>query len=221
MTGPPYYRSVASLPRTLPIFPLPGVLLLPRGTLPLNVFEPRYVAMVEDALRGERLIGMIQPDEEAEDVGRAHCYAIGCAGRMTQLAEADDGRWLVTLTGVARFRLTRELAQAEGGYRLVEPDFTPFAGDLEVAGGGTAIDRQALLDHLRAFFRKKRIDANWEAIEKADDESLVTALAMVCPFRPPERQALLEAPDVAARAATLMALLRMGGEGGEDHDVRQ
>ncbi len=221
MTGLPYYRSVADLPRALPIFPLPGVLLLPRGTLPLNVFEPRYVAMVEDALRGERLVGMIQPDEEAEDVGRAHCYAIGCAGRMTQLGETDDGRWLVTLTGVARFRLARELAHAEGGYRLVEPDFTPFAGDLEAVGGAATIDRKALLGHLRAFFHKKRIDANWEAIEKADDESLVTALAMICPFRPPERQALLEAPDVAARAATLMALLRMGGEGGEDHDVRQ
>lgn len=221
MTGLPYYRSIAALPPVLPIFPLPGVLLLPRGTLPLNIFEPRYVAMVEDALRGERLIGMIQPDREAEDVGRAHCYQVGCAGRMTQLTETDDGRWLITLTGIARFRRARELACATGGYRMVEPDFAPFANDLGTAAGAGAVDRKTLLDYLRAFFRKKRIDANWEAIEKVDDDSLVTALAMVCPFRPPERQALLEAPDGAALATTLMALLRMASEGDEDDGVRQ
>ncbi len=221
MTGFPYYRSIDALPGTIPIFPLPGALLLPRGALPLNIFEPRYLAMVEDALKGERLIGMIQPDEEAEDIGRAHCFSIGCAGRITRFTETDDGRFLITLAGVARFRMARELPGADGGYRLVEADFAPFGDDLRSRGGAGAIERDALIAHLKAFFRRKRIDADWEAIGKADDESLVTALSMVCPFQPPEKQALLEAADFVARARTLAALLQMGGEGDEDDATRQ
>ncbi len=221
MTGMPFYHAVDELPRTLAIFPLPGALLLPRGTLPLNIFEPRYLAMIEDALKAERLIGMIQPSEDATDVGAAACYSIGCAGRITQFTETDDGRFLITLTGVARFRMSRELPQMDGGYRLIEPDFTPFAGDLRVQGGTGMIERETLIAHLKAFFSRKQIEANWEAIEKADDESLVTALSMVCPFQPPEKQALLEAVDFVARAETLIALLQMGGDGDEDDAVRQ
>ena len=221
MAGFPYYRSIDEMPETIPIFPLPGVLLLPRGALPLNVFEPRYVAMVEDVLGAERLIGVIQPDEEAEDAGRAHCFSIGCAGRVTRFAETDDGRFLVTLSGVARFRVARELPEADGGYRSIAADFSPFGADLRPDDGAGAIERDALIAHLEAFFRRKRIDADWEAIGKADDESLVTTLSMVCPFRPPEKQALLEAPDVVARARTLAALLRMGGRGDEDEATRQ
>jgi Lon protease-like protein len=221
MTGMPYFHAVEEMPRTLAIFPLPGALLLPRGTLPLNIFEPRYLAMVEDALKAERLIGMIQPSVDAADVGAAPCYSIGCAGRITQFTETDDGRFLITLTGVARFRVARELPHMEGGYRLVEPDFAAFAADLRSQGGTGVIARDALIGHLKTFFSKKQIEANWEAIEKADDESLVTALSMVCPFQPSEKQALLEAVDFVARAQTLIALLQMGGDGDEDDAVRQ
>jgi len=212
MAGLPYYRSIRELPRTLPVFPLPGVLLLPRGTLPLNIFEPRYVAMFDDALRTDRLLGMIQPCEDAPDVGAAATYDIGCAGRITQFQETDDGRYVLTLTGIARFQVTRELPQSESGYRLVEPDFSEFADDLTSIEGTGMIDREGILHHLREFFTARRIDANWDAIEQADDESLVTALAMVCPFEPSEKQALLEARDFTTRADTLLALLQMGSE---------
>jgi Lon protease-like protein len=212
MAGLPFSRSISELPRTLPVFPLPGALLLPRGTLPLNIFEPRYVAMFDHALKTDRLIGMIQPCEDAPDVGAAATYDIGCAGRVTQFQETDDGRYVLTLTGIARFHVAREMPQSDSGYRLVEPDFAEFADDLGGTHGTGLIDRDGLLRHLREFFSHRGIDANWDAIEQADDESLVTALAMVCPFEPSEKQALLEARDLMTRADTLLALLQMGGE---------
>ena len=212
MAGVPFYRTISDLPHKLRVFPLPGALLLPRGTLPLNIFEPRYVAMFDDALKSERLIGMIQPCEDAPDVGVAATYDIGCAGRITQFQETDDGRYVLTLTGIARFRIIKELAQSDSGYRSVEPDFVGFADDLDAIGGTGMIDRDVLLFHLREFFSHRGIDANWDAIEQADDESLVTALAMVCPFEPSEKQALLEARDLMTRADTLLALLQMGGD---------
>ncbi len=220
MAGKPYYATPAALPGTLPIFPLPGALLLPHGSLPLNIFEPRYVAMIDDALAGARLIGMIQPDREAADVGTAHTYGIGCAGRITQLTETDDGRYLVSLAGVARFRIARELPGQDGGYRLVEPDFSGFAADL-VEDKAVEVDRARLFTHLRAFFTGRGIDANWEAMEKADDAGLVTALAMVCPFSPAEKQALLEAANTTRRAETLIALLQMGGSDDDEDAPRQ
>jgi len=220
MAGKPYYENLAALPRTLPIFPLPGALLLPHGSLPLNIFEPRYVAMVEDALAGARLIGMIQPDQEADDVGVAHTYAVGCAGRIVQMTESDDGRYLVSLAGIARFRIARELPRMEGGYRLVEPDFAPYAADL-AEEGEAEIDRAGLFTQLKGFFARKAIEANWEAMQKADDASLVTALAMVCPFSPAEKQALLEATNTARRAETLIALLQMGGAEDDEDAPRQ
>ena len=164
MTGMPYYHSVDELPRTMPIFPLPGALLLPRGTLPLNIFEPRYVAMIEDALKTERLIGMIQPDEECEDVGAAHVFSIGCAGRITQFTETDDGRYLVTLTGVLRFRVGRELPEMDHGYRLIEPDFASFGDDLRSQGGTGVIERDILIDHLKEIY----IDATLKTIETSN-----------------------------------------------------
>lgn len=220
MAGKPYYRNVAELPRTLPIFPLPGALLLPHGSLPLNIFEPRYVAMIDDALAGGRLVGMIQPDEEAADPGAAHTYEVGCAGRIVQLTETDDGRYGIALAGVARFRVARELPRMAGGYRLVEPDFGPYAADLGEEAA-VPIDRTQLFRELKGFFARKAIEANWEAMQKADDASLVTALAMVCPFSPPEKQALLEAPNTSRRAETLIALLQMGGVEDEDGAPRQ
>ena len=221
MAGLPYYRSVSNLPRAIPIFPLPGALLLPRGSLPLNIFEPRYVSMIEDALKSDRVIGMIQPDEEAEDVGSAHCFEIGCAGRIIQFTETDDGRYLITLIGLARYRMIRELPNSDAGYRLIETDYSAFAEDLKSSGGSGVIERATLITNLKQFFRKKQIDADWEAIEKANDETLVTALAMVCPFQPLEKQALLEARDFLDRARTLATLLQIGSREDDDIPVRQ
>ena len=221
MAGLPYYRSVSDLPRAIPIFPLPGALLLPRGSLPLNIFEPRYVSMIEDALKSDRVIGMIQPNEEAEDVGSAHCFEIGCAGRIIQFTETDDGRYLITLIGLARYRMIRELPSSDDGYRLIETDYSAFADDLKSFGGTGVIERGTLIANLKQFFRKKQIDADWAAIEKANDETLVTALAMVCPFQPLEKQALLEARDFLERARTLTTLLQIGSREDDDSPVRQ
>lgn len=221
MAGKPYFESIAALPRTLAIFPLPGALLLPAGTLPLNIFEPRYLAMVDDALAGSRMIGMIQPDDESGDVGAAHTYQVGCTGRITQFTETEDGRYLISLTGIARFRIGRELPMMDGGYRLVEPDYSGFAADLKADDEVLEIDRESLFTHLRAFFQSRSIDANWDAMEEADDASLVTALAMVCPFATAEKQALLEATNGSRRAETLIALLQMGGAEDGDDATRQ
>ena len=219
MPGKPYCEDVGALPGTLPIFPLPGVVLLPGGILPLNVFEPRYVAMIDDALAGARLVGMVQPDRQTGDVGAAHTYPVGCAGRIVKMTETDDGRYLISLAGIARFRIARELAIMGGGYRAVEPDFSAFAGDLREES--VTVDRERLFGHLRAYFEKKSIDANWEAIEKADDAGLVTALSMVCPFGAAEKQALLEAANTLRRAETLIALLQMAIAESNENATRQ
>ena len=169
-----------ALPDDLPIFPLTGVLLLPRGRLPLNIFEPRYLAMTRDALRGERLIGMVQPSDPAASGINPPVYPVGCAGRITAFAETEDGRYLITLTGLSRFRISQELALVSG-YRRVVPDWQPFAGDLD-AGGDSAFDRDRLLRGLRGFFAQRQVSADWQAMEKAPGEHLVTSIAMLCPF---------------------------------------
>lgn len=205
------------LPAELPIFPLPGVLLLPGGRLPLNIFEPRYLAMTRAALAGPRLIGMIQPREEAADVGAASTFPVGCAGRVVAFSETDDGRYLITLAGVARFRLAAELAPAAEGFRRVRPDFAPYRGDLEPAPAESGIDRPALVAALKRYFERNDLSADWSAVEKAPDERLVTSLAMLCPFAPAEKQVLLEAPTLLARAQAMTAILQMGAHeaGGE------
>ena len=201
------------LPSALPIFPLTGVLLLPRGRLPLNIFEERYLAMTADALRCSRMIGMIQPQEgEGEgDAGDPPVYRTGCAGRMTQFSETEDGRFLITLTGVARFDIARELPQ-DRLYRRVVPEWRRYRGDLEESV--SAIDRPRLLAALRPFFQRHGIAAEWQAVEATPDERLVTTVAMVCPFAPAEKQALLEAPGMAERARLLTALVEMAVLGG-------
>ena len=202
-----------ALPDILPIFPLTGVLLLPRGRLPLNIFEPRYLAMTQDALKGERLIGMVQPNEPQDDNrGRGATpnppiYPIGCAGRITAFTETDDGRYLITLTGVSRFRIREELPVLDG-YRRIVPDWQPFARDL-AAGAEPKFDRERLVRGLRGFFAQRQATADWEAIEKAPGEHLITSVAMLCPFPPSEKQALLEAADVEERAQLLTALVEM------------
>ena len=205
----------AAPPEVLPIFPLPGVLLLPRGRLPLVLFEPRYVNMALDALGNQRIIGMVQTKgAQAHPVpDDAPVYTIGCAGRITQFSETADGRLLITLTGVRRFRIVdeRELMR---GYRRVTADFSAFAGD-EEAGDGALADRPRLLDALRAYFRVKELDADWEAIGEADDEALVTSLAMICPLAAEEKQALLETNDAGERAKLLTGLIEMAALEGD------
>lgn len=210
---------VEELPAEFPVFPLTGALLLPGGRLPLNIFEKRYLAMVEDALGGGRMFGMIQPDAKAPATPRGPgLYGVGCLGRLASFSETGDGRYLITLLGLARFRVADELGMRRG-YRRVRADFSPFARDL-APPDAAGVEREALLRALRAYFTARGFDANWDAINEMDDAALVTTLTMVCPFEPAEKQALLEAPATAERARRLVALLAMGAYDPEDGDGR-
>jgi len=202
--------GLAELPGEIAIFPLPGALLLPGGRLPLNIFEPRYLAMVDDALGAGRHFGMIQPEPEAP-AGPAgpRTYRVGCLGRIASFSETEDGRHLITLAGVTRFRIAEELPM-QHGYRRVRADYAGFADDLAPDAASAEVDQAQLLAALRPFFRARQIDANWEAIERTEPAMLVLILSMICPFAVPEKQALLEAPSPAERARTLIALLQMG-----------
>jgi Lon protease-like protein len=191
----------------VPIFPLAGVLLLPRGKLPLNIFEPRYLAMVEDALSGNRMIGIIQPSDPLSRASVPPVYPIGCAGRITSFSETDDGRCLITLTGVCRFETVRELPIVRG-YRRVDVSWERFAADLEEPGPAL-FDRARLVEGLRTYFKIPGISANWDAIESTPDERLITSLAMICPFEPSEKQALLECGSLSERASMMIAIIEM------------
>lgn len=208
MSRLPFDPAFDELPGSLPIFPLPGVLLLPGGRLPLNVFEPRYLAMVGDSLKSHRLVGMVQPAGAAEgDVGRAEVYGTGCAGRITAFQETEDRRYLITLTGLIRFDVREELP-ALRGYRVVQADWSRYAGDLaEVDPPG--IDRPRILDALRAYFEATGISGDWDAIDETPNEKLITSIAMICPFDASEKQALLEAPSLEQRAEAITAILEM------------
>ena len=197
----------AALPQILPIFPLTGVLLLPRGRLPLNIFEPRYLAMTRAALAGERLIGMVQPSDPRVAGDNPLVYPTGCAGRVTSFSETDDGRFLIALTGISRFRIREELPLLEG-YRRVVPEWSEFAGDLQ-SEDEPDFDRDRLLRGLRAYFQHHQMQADWDAITSVPGERLVTSIAMICPFEPSEKQALLEAPDLEERARLLTAIVEM------------
>jgi uncharacterized protein len=201
-------QDAIALCETLPIFPLPGVLLLPRGQLPLNIFEPRYLAMTRDALAGDRLIGMVQPSDPHQPLsGNPPVYPTGCAGRITSFSETEDGRFLITLTGLCRFRIGEELP-LEKGYRRVVPRWDEFARDLR-SDRSSQFDRERLLRGLRTYFDQHQIKAEWDAIGSVPGERLVTQIAMACPFEPSEKQALLEAPDLEARAQLLTAIVEM------------
>ena len=208
MTWPPFFPSFDELSQTLPIFPLTGVLLLPRGQLPLNIFEPRYIAMIDDALSSDRLIGMIQPVDGATNGSAPPVYSTGCAGRITTFDETDDGRYLITLTGLCRFHLEEELATMRG-YRRVKTDWSPFRIDMAPAEDDLDFDRQRLHQALSTYFQRQGISANWDAIDCTPDDRLVTSLAMICPFSACEKQALLEAPTPQERAALLLSLIEM------------
>ena len=200
-------RGGTTLPAILPIFPLTGVLLLPRGRLPLNIFEPRYLAMTRDALAGDRLIGMVQPSDPGASGDNPPVYPTGCAGRITSFAETEDERFLITLTGTCRFRIRDELPLLEG-YRRIVPEWSGFARDLD-SEDEPAFDRERLMRGLKGYFQQHQISADWGAINSVPGERLVTSVAMVCPFEPSEKQALLEASDLNERARLLTAMVEM------------
>lgn len=195
-----------ALSRVIPMFPLNGVLLLPRGLLPLNIFEPRYLAMTRDALAGHKLIGMIQPVESSRGK-KPDVYAIGCVGEIASSADTPDGRILITLRGLCRFAVGRELDVATM-YRQVEADYSRFTADAVPAPAGR-ISRDRLLNALRAYCTRHNMPADWDSINAANDELLVHSLCMICPFTPGEKQALLEAEDFLARTDMLITLLEM------------
>lgn len=207
---PAFHPRLHDLPTEFPVFPLAGALLLPRGRLPLNIFEQRYLAMVEDALGAGRMFGMTQPDPQRPegDTGPG-LYRVGCLGRLSSFSETDDGRYLITLSGLIRFSIVAELAMGRG-YRRVRGDFSAYRADIEAAPGPAGVEREAVLTALRGYFARRNFEANWDAVRRMDDDTLVTTLAMICPFEPAEKQALLEAGTDADRAATLLALLQMG-----------
>jgi Lon protease-like protein len=201
------YHGPDDLAPVIPVFPLAGALLLPRGQMPLNIFEPRYLAMVDDALRsGQRLIGMVQPDTaHPGPEARPNLYKIGCVGRITQLAESGDGRYLIQLTGIARFRIGEEL-DVPTLYRQCRVNYTDFVDDFTARKGEDAVDRKRLLRALQDFLKANDLKADWEGIENAPNEALVNALAMMSPYGAAEKQALLEAPNLKARAELLVAM---------------
>jgi Lon protease-like protein len=213
------YRGPQDCPSVIPVFPLPGALLLPRGQMPLNIFEPRYLAMVDAALRTDRVVGMIQPDADGGGTALTpKLYRVGCAGRITQFAETGDGRYLVTLVGIARFRVAEELATTTL-YRQCRVDFEPYAEDFVARAGEDAVDRAGVLKALRDFVEAADVRVDWDGIDQAPNEALVNALCMMSPFGTREKQALLEAKDLKTRAEVLIAIteieLARGGGGSE------
>jgi Lon protease-like protein len=200
---------LSDLPEEFPIFPLTGALLLPGGRLPLNIFEPRYLAMVEDSLGAGRVFGMVQPDKRlARGETGPGVYRTGCLGRISSFSETDDGRFLITLSGLIRYSIVEEL-EPHHGYRRVRGAFAGFAADLQDGAGVLGMERSILLDALKRYFTHTGVEANWQAIDAMSDAALVTTLCMACPFDPEEKQALLEATGLAERARVLLALLQI------------
>lgn len=211
------YRKTADLPATLAVFPLPGALVFPRWQLPLNIFEPRYLNMIDDAMSGSRLIGMVQT---VGGLRQSPLIAeVGCAGRITSYTETPDGRYLISLTGVCRFGAVREL-DVTTPYRQVKPDWERFAQDLVPPPEGEGRDRETLIAAFRHYAAANGLETDWSALEEASLETLVHALASGCPFGPMEKQALLEAPSLAERATALTALLEFGSAAGGEGPVQ-
>ena len=205
------YRSTGNLPGMIPVFPLAGAILLPRGQLPLNIFEPRYLKMIDDAMRTERIIGMVQPDGEAAILASQMpgepppLCGIGCAGRITSWAETGDGRLVITLTGIARFRLHDELA-AVTPYRQFNVSWDEYAGDLVAGEGQEEVSRERLLEILKEYLDTHGLQADWRAIKLSSNETLVNSLCTISPYGPREKQALLEARTLEDRNQMLIAL---------------
>jgi uncharacterized protein len=213
------YRKPADLPSEIAVFPLTGALLFPRGQIPLNIFEPRYLNMIDDALAGNRLIGLVQPDGRSSRE-KPDLSAVGCVGRLTSFSETDDGRYLITLSGICRFRVVHEL-DVRTPYRQVLADWDPFAADLKPPQSFAGFDRQPLLDALREYLDRNGLKADWSSIDEAQAEPLVNALSALCPFASIEKQALLEADTIEERRDVLIALMSMDlGDLTDDDDER-
>lgn len=222
MPGPRTYDSVEELPHAIPIFPLSRTIMLPRARLPLNIFEPRYLAMVDGALAGDRIIGMIQPRVSEFEQERPELFDVGCAGRITQFGETGDGRYFINLTGICRFRIARELSTTTP-YRQVETDWSGFEGDLTPDMSELPFERQSLIDSLRTYFAKFGQQVDWQSMAGAPAEALIGSLAAICPFSVEEKQALLEAKDVKMRAEILTSLIEMAivsDVGGRDGPIQ-
>lgn len=204
------YRGPGDLPEVIPVFPLSGALLLPRGQMPLNIFEPRYLEMVDDALRdGHRMIGIIQPDTaHSKNEDHPQLFRIGCVGRITQFGETGDGRYILELTGIARFKIVEEL-KVLTPYRQCKVDFFSFVDDFVARKGEDEVDRDAVIETLSKFLKVNALRVDWDGINSAPNEALVNALAMMSPYGPAEKQALLEAPDLKTRAEILIAVTQM------------
>ena len=200
------HLTFEKLPAVIPVFPLTGVLLLPHGQLPLNIFEPRYLTMVDDAMAGSRIIGMIQP----KAFGKTTLYETGCAGRIINFSETDDGRYLITLAGLCRFKIAHE-HDTPKPYRSVSPDWAPYNQDMDRQDEKVAIDRIRLNTLLQNYFRKQEMSCDWEKVDIAPDADLLTALAMICPLGPSEKQALLESENIKTRTELFMTLIEMAG----------
>ena len=200
------YRRLSDMPEVIPVFPLDGALLLPRAELPLNIFEPRYLAMVDDAMRTDRIIGMIQT--RGEDQSPPAIMEIGCAGRITSFAEARDNRIVITLTGLCRFSVAKELAVGTA-YRQVKPNFRDFEVDLVSDLGANEVNRPALMKAFKDYLLANDLNADWDEINATSTEILVNTLSLLAPYPPRDKQALLEAPDLKTRADVLVALTEM------------
>lgn len=211
----------ADLPETLPVFPLPGALLLPRSRLPLHIFEPRYLQMFEDTLRSpHRLIGMVQPNPVPGRDDGPGLYTIGCAGRVTQFSETEDGRYLITLTGVSRFRVLREV-QGFTPYRRCDVSWEGFGRDLGETEADPGFNRDAFLALLERFFSAQKLSTDWDTLKEAEDELLVNSLSMLLDFNPEDKQALLEAPSLSTRRETLVTLIEFALRGGASEETLQ
>jgi Lon protease-like protein len=206
------YGCARDVPSVIPVFPLPEALLLPRADIPLNIFEPRYLAMIDSAMAGSRIVGMVQPDESAPTCARGPGLRnVGCAGRIVSFAETGDGRYMITLTGISRFRIVEEMRDSATPFRVCRVTAEPFAIDFDP--DEQTIDRKAVLRAFRSYLKAHDLDADWESVGRASNETLVNALAMMAPFGAAEKQALLEAPDLKARAETLVAMAEMAVRG--------
>tara|TARA_R110000851_G_scaffold224657_4_gene377500 strand:- start:5870 stop:6517 length:648 start_codon:yes stop_codon:yes gene_type:complete len=209
------------LPEIIPVFPLPGALLLPRSRLPLHLFEPRYLAMLEDALKTPgRLIGMIQPNRVPGREGGTGLHAIGCVGRVTQFSETEDGRYMITLTGLSRFRVLEEV-EGFTPYRRARISWSGFERDLGAMDNDPGFDRRAFLKLLARYFQARDLQTDWDSLKEAEDELLINSLSMLLGFEPEDKQALLEAPSLSTRRETLVTLIEYVLRGGDNEDMMQ
>ena len=211
--------SKSDLPDTIPVFPLPGALLLPRARLPLHLFEPRYLTMLDDVLKtSSRLVGMVQPFETPDGGNRLH--AIGCAGKVTAFSETDDGRYMITLAGASRFRIVEEV-DGFTPYRRCKVAWTGFDADLGPVEKDPAFDRPVFMEALGRYLTDAGLSTDWESLGEAEDELLINSLSMLCPFEPEDKQALLEAPSLTTRRETLMTLIEFALRRGSGEEVMQ